>query len=42
MIRIPEDEKDAWKRVAVLTIHEYILYICCAFVGLNNKLRNCV
>ena len=31
-------DADASKHVAVFTILKYFLYICCAFVGLDNKL----
>jgi len=40
-IRLPEDDTDALKHVRVLTIYKtlYIhIYICCAFVVLDNKL----
>ena len=40
---MPEDDPDAWKHVAVLTIHKILLmciyiYICYVFVGLDYKL----
>jgi hypothetical protein len=34
MLRLPEDDADAYKHVGVLMIYK----ICCAFVGLDNKL----
>jgi hypothetical protein len=38
-IILPEDDADASKHVAVLTIYiKYYQYICCAFVALDNKL----
>jgi len=38
-VRLHEDDADASKHVAVLTIYKILLiYICCAFVGLDNKL----
>jgi hypothetical protein len=38
-IRFPEDDADASKHVGVLKIYKILLiYICCAFVGLNIKL----
>ena len=39
-LKTPEDDADASKRVEVLTIYKILLiysYICCAFVGLDNK-----
>jgi hypothetical protein len=39
--RLPEDVADELKRVRVLTLHEILLiYVCCTFVGLDNKLHN--
>ena len=38
-IRLPEDGADALKHVGVLTTYKILLiYICCTFVGLGNKL----
>ena len=38
-LRLPEDNADASQHVGVLMIHKILLiYICCAFVGLGNKL----
>jgi hypothetical protein len=38
-MRFPEDNTDASKHVAVLTIYKILfIYICCAVVGLDNKL----
>ena len=39
-IKLPEDAALASKHVAVLTIYKisFIYYICCAFIGLDNKL----
>jgi hypothetical protein len=38
-LRLSEDEADALKHVAVLTIHTILLtYMCCAFVGLDGEL----
>jgi len=37
-LRLPEDDADASKHVAVLTVYKILLmYMCCAFVGLYNK-----
>jgi hypothetical protein len=38
-LRLPEDDADASKHVGVLEIYRILLiYICCEFVGLDNKL----
>ena len=38
-LRLPEDDADALKHAGVLTkILLIYIYICCAFVGLKNKL----
>ena len=37
-LKTPEDDADASKRVGVLTTYKiFLIYICCAFVGLDNK-----
>ena len=37
--KTPEDDADASKHVAALTVYKILLiYICWAFVGLDNKL----
>jgi 3-hydroxymyristoyl/3-hydroxydecanoyl-(acyl carrier protein) dehydratase len=36
---LPEDDADASKHVAMLTIYKIlIIYVCCALVGVDNKL----
>jgi hypothetical protein len=38
-IRLPEDDADALKHEGVLMKYKVLLiYICCTFVGLDNKL----
>jgi hypothetical protein len=40
-LRLPEDDADSLKYVGVLMIYKILhiyIYICCAFVGLDNKL----
>jgi len=38
-LRHPEEDADAWKYVVVCTIYKILLiYICCAFVFVYNKL----
>jgi hypothetical protein len=40
-LRLPEDDAGALKYVGVLTIYKILLiyiYVCCAFVGLHNKI----
>jgi len=38
-IRLLEDDADALQHVGVLMLHKVLLiYICCSFVGLDNKL----
>jgi hypothetical protein len=40
MTRLPEDDADASKLVVVPTIYKILLmYICCAFVALDNKIH---
>jgi len=42
-LRPPEYDVDALKHVGILAIYKIILIcICCAFVGLDNKLKNSV
>jgi len=40
-LRLPENDPDALKHVGVLMIYKtVVIYICCTFVGLDNKLKN--
>ena len=45
IIRFSEDAADALKNAGVLTLYVIYIYIymcvCCAFVGLDNKLTRC-
>jgi len=37
-LRLPEDNTDASKHVEILMMYRIlIIYMCCAFVGLDNK-----